>query len=163
MRPASMLLGTALVVGCCATLPDRLFAANSTDDQALSDKLIALERASWVAWQGHDAKFFINFLSDDHVELGSGGPTDKATVVAGVASPVCRVESYSVSDFRLIRLSEDSAVLLYRAEQKTTCGGTAVPSPVWATSVYALRAGQWKNILYGHIPLASALGKKKPL
>ncbi|PYQ63352.1 MAG: hypothetical protein DMF53_10370, partial [Acidobacteria bacterium] len=39
------------------------------DQEALKQALIKLEKQSWVAWQGHDGKFFQEFLSDDHVEL----------------------------------------------------------------------------------------------
>ena len=46
-------------------------------------------------------------------------------------------------------LSED-----HRAEQNTTCGEARVPSPVWATSLYAKRAGRWVNVLYQHTPVA---------
>ena len=29
-----------------------------------------------------------------------------------------------------------------------------VPSPVWATSLYARRDGRWVNVMYQHTPLA---------
>ena len=93
----------------------------------LDDKLIALEKQSWVAWQGHDAAFFQRFLSDDHVEIQPGGPAGKAAVVAGVKAG-CQVASYSVDQFK-------------------------VPSPVWATSLFVRRGGSWLNALYVHTPI----------
>ena len=132
----------------------QLLAQDAPDDQTLSAKLIALERQSWVAWQSHDAKFFADFLSDDHTELGAQGPADKAAVVRVVGSPVCKVDHYEVDDFHFTRLAPDAAVLVYRAEQQTTCAGKPVPSPVWATSIYALRKGEWKNIVYEHLPIS---------
>ena len=63
-------------------------AAQSVADDALKDVLIDLERRSWVAWKGHDAAFFSDFLSDDHVEVGPRGILGKADIVAGVGSPV---------------------------------------------------------------------------
>jgi hypothetical protein len=118
----------------------------------LFDSLVALERQSWEAWKRRDASFFQGFLSDDHVEVGFGGVTNKAGVVAGVGSPACVVASYAVDGFRLTLLDERTAVLTYRAEQSTTCGGNPVPSPVWATSVYVQRGGRWLNAVYQQTP-----------
>jgi uncharacterized protein DUF4440 len=114
----------------------------------LKETLISLEKQSWEAWKKRDGKFFETFLSDDHVEVGFGGRTNKATVVAGVASPVCVVKSYAVDKFELTRLDANTALLTYRAEQDTTCGGNAVPSPVWASSLYVKRGKRWLNALY---------------
>ncbi|HEX4779299.1 MAG TPA: nuclear transport factor 2 family protein [Usitatibacter sp.] len=121
----------------------------------LEDELVALEKASWAAWQARDGHFFEGFLSDDHLEIHAFGVSNKASVVASVASPACSVESYAVSGFAFRRLSEDAATLTYRAEQKTTCNGSAVPSPVWATSVFARRGGRWVNVLYQHTALSA--------
>ena len=122
---------------------------------ALEDSLIALEKQSWVAWQGHDAAFFERFLSDDHVEVGMAGPYGKKAVVAGVAKG-CVVTSYRVDQFKVTRLAADVALVTYRAEQDTQCGGARVPSPVWATSLYMRRAGRWQNVLYQHLPIPAA-------
>ena len=130
-------------------------ARNATEprgEQAVSDALVALERQSWVAWKNHDGKFFDAFLADDHVELGANGPAGKQAVVKFVEGGACTVESYTLSDFRYMRVSDTAAVLVYRAEQKTKCGGGDVPSPVWATSVYGFRDGKWRNVLYQHLP-----------
>jgi len=124
------------------------------DDAGVKATLVDLEMQSWTAWKARDGKFFDGFLSDDHVEVGYGGVIGKRQVVAGVASPQCSVESYALSDMQFTRISPDTAVLVYRAEQKTLCGGVAVPSPVWATSVYAQRAGKWLNVVYQHTPAA---------
>ena len=130
-------------------LSTSLLAQNAPGDKAaLKDKLVDLEKQSWVAWQGHDGKFFQEFLSDDHVELGSGGPASKAAVVSMVGGTACTVKSYSVDHFELTMLSPDTALLTYHAAQDTTCGGKVVPSPVWVSSLYVKRGDRWLNALY---------------
>jgi hypothetical protein len=124
--------------------------AGAAPPDPLAATLIALEKQSWVAWQGHDGKFFDGFLSDDHVEMTPGGPTGKAVVVAGVAGGGCTVASYTVDHFTVTRLAPDTALLTYRAEQDTACGAAKVPSPVWATSLFVRKAGHWRNALYVH-------------
>jgi len=107
--------------------------------------LVDLERQSWEAWKNRDGAFFEKFLTDDHLDVHSSGPLDKKAVVAAVSSPVCVVKSYSVGGFRVTRLADDAARLVYRAEQDTTCGGHPVPSPSWIQSIYVRRDGRWQN------------------
>jgi hypothetical protein len=133
-----------------------LSAAESSHRVALSsvdDKLIRdLETKSWVAWQGHDARFFEQFLADDHVEVHGYGIMAKAAVVDGVRSPACVVKTYTLGPLSLTAVTADTVLVTYRAEQDTTCGSAKVPSPVWATSLYARRKGRWVNVLYQHTP-----------
>jgi hypothetical protein len=134
----------SILLAACATSS----AVPTGDAVALKDQLVALEKGSWTAWQARDGAYFESFLSQDHVEVGFGGPAGKAAVVAFVGSPACSVASYALDDFRVTRISSDTALLVYHAQQKTTCGGVAVPSPVWVSSLYVYRAGQWQNALY---------------
>jgi len=123
-------------------------APKPADDSALKETLINLEKQSWEAWKKRDGKFFQTFLADDHVEVGSGGTTNKASVVAFVASPVCVVKSYAVDGFELKVFDANTALLTYHAAQDTACGGAPVPSPVWVSSLYVKRGGRWLNALY---------------
>src|SRR5258708_12338093 len=75
--------------------------AESTDDAALKDRLIALEKKSWEAWKNRDSKFFQEFLSDDHVEVGFGGVSNKAELVPFARTPACPVQSSPLPLFRM--------------------------------------------------------------
>jgi hypothetical protein len=119
-----------------------------TDKAAVKEALVKLEKQSWEAWKNHDGKFFQEFLSDDHVEVGFGGPTNKADVVSGVAGPICKVKSYTVDKFELTMLDTNTALLTYHEAQDTTCNGQPVPSPAWVSSLYMKRGGRWLNVLY---------------
>jgi hypothetical protein len=129
-------------------------AAENAADTALGEKLVAMERESWAAWKAQDASFFARVLSEDHVELGAGGRMGKAEVVKFIASGACKVESYAVDAFKVTPLSATAVLLTYHAEQKTTCYGKPVPSPCWTTAIYALREGEWKNVLFEELPAA---------
>lgn len=114
----------------------------------LLTELTRLETASWEAWQKRDGTFFATFLSDDHVEVGAGGPVGKKAVLAGVSSPNCVVKHYELDHFAVTIFNTDTAVLTYHAQQDTTCQGNAVPSPVWTSSLYLQRGGRWQNAVY---------------
>ena len=140
LLPAFLLgLGAAAMTGCESSAHDR---------NGAREVLIDLEKQSWQAWKDHDAGFFQNFLADDHLEILSNGPANKEAVVRTVGSKVCMVENYSVEQFNVSLIDNDTGVVTYHAAQTTTCNGQAVPSPVWATSVYARRGGRWVNVLY---------------
>jgi Domain of unknown function (DUF4440) len=141
------LTGSLAVVLACAALPV-IAQENQTNKEALKDTLVRLEKESWQAWKNRDGKFYQDFLSDDHVELGAGGRFNKSTVVSFVSSPVCVVKSYSVERFELTVFGENTALLTYHAAQDTTCGDKAVPSPVWISSLYVRRDGKWLNALF---------------
>jgi hypothetical protein len=118
------------------------------DFEVVKRDLINLEKQSWDAWKKRDGKFFEKFLSDDHVEVGFSGIATKSQIVAVVASSVCVVNSYSVDALELTMFDANTALLTYRAAQGASCNGAAVPSPVWATSLYIRRSGRWFNVLY---------------
>ena len=136
----------AVALALAAASASALAALSDSDETLIRD----LEARSWVAWKGHDSKFFEQFLSDDHVEIHAYGISGKAAVVDGVRSPACVVQAYSLSPLTLTPVSADTVLVTYRAEQDTTCSAQKVPSPVWATSLYAKRGGRWVNVMYQH-------------
>jgi hypothetical protein len=148
-----------VVTLCCISVILALaipFPGRAANEPAitLQGELIQLEKQSWEAWKNHDGKFFESFLSDDHVEVGFGGLTTKAQVVAGVASGVCEVTNYTLDHFELKILGDQAALLTYHEAQETSCQGKAVPSPCWVSSLYLKRDGHWLNVLYQQTPAA---------
>jgi hypothetical protein len=143
-------IGTTFCLIACVHLAgfSGTTATNSSNNDRLKETLVDLEKKSWEAWKNRDGNFFQNFLSDDHVEVGFGGPTDKVNVVTFVGSPVCTVKSYSVEQFKLTVFGANTALLTYHAAQDTICGGKPVPSPVWVSSLYIKRGNHWLNAVY---------------
>ena len=124
LRPGLGLAAAAMLAGLAQAAPPA----------SLDDELIALEKQSWVAWQGHDQAFFSRFLSDDHVEMTPGGPSPKAGVVASVGG-ACTVRSYQVDHFKVTRLGADTALLTYRAAQDTTCVESFAAAPHFTPTI----------------------------
>ncbi|SRR6266404_379680 len=122
------------------------------DEHTLKERLIMLEKQSWEAWQKRDGKFYQDFLTDDHLEVGGGGVGSKDEVVGFVGSPICIVKSYSVDNFKVTVFDAKTALLTYHAKQDTTCGGKPVPSPAWASSLYVKRGKRWLNAFYQQTP-----------
>lgn len=130
-------------------------SSSASDKLKLKNELIDLEKQSWVAWQKRDGSFYQTFLSDDHVEVGSRGTSSKNEIVDFVGSPVCVVRSYSLDNFNVTIFSSDMALVVYHAEQDTTCNGKRAPSPTWVTSLYVKRGGKWLNAVFEETPESS--------
>src|SRR5947207_13915157 len=81
------------------------------------DALISLEKQSWEAWQKRDGKFFQDFLSDEHVEVGQSGVAGKLAIVAFVRSLIRKVESYKVDKFKVDFFDENLRVVNAFAQQ----------------------------------------------
>jgi hypothetical protein len=126
----------------------------STDEAALKEHLIKLEKQSWEAWKNRDGKFFQEFLSEDHVEVGFSGLAGKKDIVAFVGSPACTVKSYALDHFELKVLDQNTALLTYRETQDTVCQ-KQVPSPCWVSSLYMKRGDRWLNVLYQQSQISS--------
>ncbi|MGZ5522389.1 MAG: DUF4440 domain-containing protein [Chthoniobacterales bacterium] len=138
------------LAACCFVLVLSFpFPARTAPDEeaALKEQLITLEKQSWEAWKNRDGKFFHDFLSDDHVEVGFGGVAGKAEIVSFVGSPVCQVKSYELDHFELKMLDKNTALLTYREAQDTVCH-KVVPSPCWVSSLYMKREDRWLNVFY---------------
>jgi len=135
---------TSVIVS--AQIPNKVVENES--ESALKEKFIKLEKLSWEAWKNHDGKFFQDFLSDDHVEIGFSGVADKSAVVAMVSGSTCNVQSYSVDKFRVSIFGGNTALVTYYADQTTTCNGKPAPRPVWASSLYQKRGDRWLNVSY---------------
>ena len=107
-----------------------------------------MEKKSWEAWKNRDGKFFQDFLSEDHVEVGFSGVTwlRLCRVMCSKSGGLSSVSLPSTGFSHA--LDANTAVLTYYADQDTACGGHPVPSPVWATSLYVRRDGRWWNALY---------------
>jgi hypothetical protein len=131
----------------CLAIANGQTTMSEPDEVAIKEHLIKLEKQSWEAWKNHDSKFFQDFLSDDHVEVGFGGLTNKTEVVAFVGSTVCTVKSYKLDHFEMKLLDKDTALLTYWEEQDTVCN-KPVPSPCWVSSLYMKRGDKWLNVFY---------------
>jgi hypothetical protein len=115
-------------------------------------KLSAMETKMWEAWKNHDSKTFQTWLSSDTIMIADTGTSNKAAVVKDIAGTDCDVKSFSLSDWKLTMINSGAAMLTYKATQDATCGGTAVPPAVWASSVWVNRGGKWWALSHQETP-----------
>jgi hypothetical protein len=153
MRPISLAL-VAIALSAAPTLAQEPRAADrpAPGMQASQAELLALEKRGWEAWKNKDTTAYRAVLTDDAVSNGRSGPTSIDQMVAGLKD--CEVRSYALDEgsARVKSIAPGVALLTFKATQDATCGGTAAPPTVWASSLYVRRGGQWRNVFYQETP-----------
>ena len=118
----------------------------------IQKNLIATEKKLWEAWKNKDVKPFKAALATDAITVSDTGVDGRDATLKSIAGNDCKVNSYSLSDFKLTMLNADVAVLTYKGTQDATCGGAAVPAAVWASSVFVRRGGKWYAATHQETP-----------
>jgi hypothetical protein len=128
------------------------------------DALVTLERGAYEAWKSKDGKFWDTFLSDKFVGYGTTGRLNKASAIKEYTGAGCEIKSFSLSDERMTPLSNDVALVTYKATVEGTCDGQRVPANSWAASVYVRDGDQWKGVFHAQSPVVDpAAAAQKPL
>jgi hypothetical protein len=116
----------------------------------LQKQLVDLETSMWNAWKNKDAAVFEKNLSADTVLVDGSGVSNKTTVTGGMGA--CNISSFSLSDWKMTKLNASTALLTYKGTQSGTCGGTAIPATVWASSIWMKRKGEWVATFHQETP-----------
>ena len=143
--PLVVLLVLLFVSICTAQNGKRSKAAGTGALEAL---LMAKEKELWEGWKNKNTAPFEKLISADGLLVAEQGVETKAQLVKDIASNPCENKSYSFDEIKLTMINKDAALVTYKAAQDYTCMGHAGPTPVYASSVYVRRKGQWLNILH---------------
>jgi hypothetical protein len=143
MRVPHVLLAV-LLLNICAVVSAEEIAATS----ALAQELIANEKRTWELYSKGRLHELADVTADDYRDVyPDGSIVDKATYLAD--APDVTVESYSLADFHVFKLSDDAALVTYygRAVGTTPRAGR-IRSEVAVTSAWVKRRDNWLNVFY---------------
>ena len=116
----------------------------------LKEEILAVEKASWKAYQDHDGKAYGDTITDDAVVITASGDvlSGKQKIVADASSTSCTVKNFDLADTKVRQLSADSAILSYTLTQDVTCEGKKSAAKAFATSIYVRHGGKWRCTSY---------------
>ena len=125
-------------------------AANSNTTSAASwtnDDVIANERQAWdmIKAKNIDAAWF----DDKFIDVAPEGVTDKAATLAFLKT--IDLTEATLSDFKVLKLDKDAAVVTYTVHDKGTVGGKPIPanSPGMRHSTAKVwRGGKWVAVFH---------------
>jgi hypothetical protein len=115
------------------------------------ERFMSLETEVWEALAAGDGEADERLLSDDFLGVYTDGFADRAAHVAQLAGGPT-VSEYSLSEARLMVLSDDMVVLAYRAEFRRP--DEAEPESVLISSIWQEREEKWVNIFSQDTPSA---------
>ena len=145
------LLSLLLLVG-----PAAASMAQERQMSGLQSTLVSIEEKLWEAWKNRDGKPFEMHLAADCIEIGGTGIRSQAQIVERISGGACDVQGYSLSEWNLHRISDDTAILTYKASQvDATCDGNKVPAQVYANTVFVKRGEKWLAAAHQETPSTS--------
>ena len=115
---------------------------------SVDSELKDLETEMWRANREGDGAFYDRVLRDDTVLVSKYGVVGKADIVPNITkneNPYLRTD---LSDFKVVPVGADSALITYRAEVTALVGDAEQTFQVLATSVYARSGDQWQSMFH---------------
>jgi RNA polymerase sigma factor (sigma-70 family) len=122
-------------------------ASPALKEDDLRGTLLSLEKAGWESLKGKERSVASAALADDFVAVtADNGRLDRESFLKLLSD--LTLTDYSLSDVAVTRLTQDAAVLTYRAKMSYTYKGEAAKEVWWISSAWAKRDGKWVSLLY---------------
>ena len=153
MKKLVVFVFVLLIAAACAVPPTNQSVATNTPSASPSAaplteaEAIAKERAVWDALKAKDYVAFEKMLATDYLEVLPDGVNDRAGTLTDVKD--LEITDVTFSDWRLIPVDKDAALLIYNATIKGKFKGTAFPEgPYRNASGWVNRDGKWQAFYY---------------
>ena len=150
------LLFAALILACGACVCEAQ-ARKKGGAKSVEETLVSNERRSWESVKRKDYETFGNFLAEDFYDIfPNGRAVTKAELMRDYIRGVELVD-YSLSNFKVVMLNRDAAVVVYEASARGRENGAAsrdegkgqtIAIHAAVTSAWARRGGRWLNVFY---------------
>ena len=142
-RTLAAVVGTLAIVGTAA--------GAAGQDAATEKQLLANERAiSEAVAKGNLAAFKEHVAPDGWYIDPMAGHASVAEFIKGFEQMTkdMKVSSWDLTEPRTHWVDANTAVLAYKWVGKGTYQGQPLPSPVWASTVWAKRGGKWMAVFH---------------
>ncbi len=152
----SGVLASGIVLSLCFVFGNSLFA-----QEDVKSTVTSIEKSLWEAWKNKDMAVFEKNLTEDSVNITSQGASfSREQYVKEMTAHPCEVRNFSLSDWQVHQLSNDTVLVTYKAKQDATCEGMKAPAEIVASAVYVKKDGKWLAASYHESLPADASGQK---
>jgi hypothetical protein len=125
-------------------------------------ELMAIERKAWDDWASRNTAGLEGYMAPNFVNVGYSGASDRAAAMKSWTSHKCEMKDMKFSDEAVTQLSNDLALLTFKATGSIVCDGIAGPDPMNVSVIYTRDGGAWKAIYYHEVPTSDAKGEFGP-
>ena len=125
--------------------------ADELDNMNL-EALIELEAKVWDGLRRGDAEADSHLLADDFLGVYSSGFANRSDHVGQLANGPT-VAEFELRDARLMVVTDNDALLSYRADwRRLTAGQPGPVESMYISSLWSRRAGEWVNVFSQDTP-----------
>jgi len=140
--PTTCLLLSIAVAGCNRSKP----AAASSESASPEQAVMQLERKTWELAKSKNKTAAASLMADDFVDVGESGVVTRSKVLDTFGQAT--INSFALDQLQAVALAPTVVVVTYKATATGSAQGRPLPSPVFVSSVWVKRNGQWLNVLY---------------
>ncbi|MBI2653481.1 nuclear transport factor 2 family protein [Candidatus Woesearchaeota archaeon] len=115
--------------------------------------LVKLEKQFWNADKDRDSNFYKKNTTGKSVAVGQLGVANKKMILKMMSSNPQKLLSYTIQNPRAISLTNDVALLIYKAAGTTVNKGKKSRFSALATSAYVRTKGKWLAAFHQQIQL----------
>lgn len=120
--------------------------------KAVQERLITREKDLFAAEQRRAVAVIDEALAEDFHEIASDGELHTKAEVMPLLNDV-KIEDYTLSDFKVLPIGDQCAILTYRAEIKASYRGQYFPPRLYMSSVWVRRQGSWRLTFHQATPV----------
>lgn len=121
--------------------------AASKGKSSVEESIIAMEKQAWAAVKGRDTKAFSDLFAADGMMADSGGFSTRDAFYKSL--PDLTITDYTLSDFKVMMIDKDAAIITYKADVKGSYKGQAFPpNPAYVSSIWTKRGGKWVAVYH---------------
>lgn len=114
----------------------------------IASELKQLEKEMWRANREGDGDFYDRVVREDALTVSKHGVAGKADIVPNVTRNENPFLKTDLSHLKVVQISEDSALVTYKATVTALIDDEQQKFQVLATSVYAREDDEWRSVFH---------------
>lgn len=119
----------------------------SKGKSSIEETIISMEKRAWEAVKARDTKAFSEIFAADGMMADSSGLSTRADFFKTL--PDLTITEYTLSDYKVMMIDKDAALITYKADVKGSYKGQAFPPNTTLTStLWAKRGGKWMAVYH---------------
>ena len=152
-----------IFAACAAPPPNREATSTANTNKAAETKAatplteadaIAKEKEIWATIEKKDTAAFSANLLNDFIYVSGDGVHDKAGTVKGI-SESGTLSNLAFSDWKLLSVDKDAAVLVYMVKANSAMNGKTQPVSIYSSTLVVNRDGKWQALYHQDCEVSS--------
>jgi hypothetical protein len=140
----------ALLSAASALAQEKPAAARPMPKSVNAERLMANETKLLEAVRTKDAKTFASMVMSGSWSVDTTGLQANDDFVKLMSDPKAdlKIEMLKASEMKVIDVDANTAIVVYKVDQKGSMMGMALPPSSWASTVWSNMGGTWKAVFH---------------